>query len=419
MTDQNQLLREALKSLCDAAMGVSTNQYDEESLDIALGNARSALAAQPACTMGELCPGCPTEQQIKCLAADAAAAADETNAKLASNYQKLVQDLEDPTYRAIRAAEWGYAASRPVEGGEAVAWTERELELIDGMIQVHLDHAARCDGIANRGMADRQKLWDMERVALLKKVRGTTPPASQEQAARMDTKGGSDLYAQGWNDALSASQEQCSGPLCGLPEFGGNCHPLCSKASHSQAQQPSEQWETSPYGGEQWETSPMDGEQWETSPMQQHSGEEPSHEYKIGILVTAIGKVAAALKFPGTPPLTGPEALRLALGIARHYERQPSGEVVAWMWQHDETGRTGFVDRWQVESGWKEQNPRLKLIGPLTLAKTPKPEPMTELQISAIASEHMRTVSEPTRYVIDSTSFAKELLARHGIKGQA
>jgi hypothetical protein len=34
-------------------------------------------------------------------------------------------------------------------------------------------------------------------------------PASQEQQpARMDTKGGSDLYAQGWNDALSASQEQ-------------------------------------------------------------------------------------------------------------------------------------------------------------------------------------------------------------------
>jgi hypothetical protein len=38
------------------------------------------------------------------------------------------------------------------------------------------------------------------------------------------------------------------------------------------AQQPSEQWETSPTDGEQWETSPMDGETWETSPMQQPSG---------------------------------------------------------------------------------------------------------------------------------------------------
>lgn len=39
--------------------------------------------------------------------------------------------------------------------------------------------------------------------------------------------------------AQPASQEPCSGPLCGLPEFGGNCHPLCNRASQEQAQQPS------------------------------------------------------------------------------------------------------------------------------------------------------------------------------------
>lgn len=98
----------------------------------------------------------------------------------------------------------------------------------------------------------------------------TTPPASQEQAARMDTKGGSDLYAQGWNDALSASQEQWQT----VPKDDtGEQWQTVPKASHSQAQQPSEQWETSPHDGEQWETSPMDGEQWETSPMQQPSGD--------------------------------------------------------------------------------------------------------------------------------------------------
>lgn len=37
----------------------------------------------------------------------------------------------------------------------------------------------------------------------------------------------------------------------------------------------------------------------------------------------------------------------------------------AWIWQHDETGRIGFVDQWQVDRGWQEQNPRLKLIAPL------------------------------------------------------
>jgi len=49
--------------------------------------------------------------------------------------------------------------------------TAREIELIDGMIEVQLDHAQRCDSIANRAMADKQKGWDMERVELLRKLK--------------------------------------------------------------------------------------------------------------------------------------------------------------------------------------------------------------------------------------------------------
>jgi hypothetical protein len=52
-----------------------------------------------------------------------------------------------------------------------VGLTERETKLLDGMIAVQLDHAARCDGIANRTMAEKQKGWDMERVALLQKLK--------------------------------------------------------------------------------------------------------------------------------------------------------------------------------------------------------------------------------------------------------
>ena len=58
--------------------------------------------------------------------------------------------------------------------------TEREIELIDGMIEVQLNHAARCDAIANRVMAEKQKGWDMERVELLRKLK----------AAHGITKGG-------------------------------------------------------------------------------------------------------------------------------------------------------------------------------------------------------------------------------------
>jgi len=71
-------------------------------------------------------------------------------------------------------------AIEQAEKQEPVAWTARELELIDGMIRVQLDHAERCDSIANRTMADKQKGWDMERVTLLQKIRAT-PPAAQRQ----------------------------------------------------------------------------------------------------------------------------------------------------------------------------------------------------------------------------------------------
>lgn len=49
--------------------------------------------------------------------------------------------------------------------------TEREIELIDGMIEVQKRHAVRCDTLPNRQMAEKQKNWDLERVALLEKIK--------------------------------------------------------------------------------------------------------------------------------------------------------------------------------------------------------------------------------------------------------
>lgn len=68
------------------------------------------------------------------------------------------------------------------------AMTERELELIDGMIAVQLDHAQRCDAISNRAMAEKQKGWDMERVELLRRIRslGITAQATQAEVTDAD-----------------------------------------------------------------------------------------------------------------------------------------------------------------------------------------------------------------------------------------
>lgn len=52
----------------------------------------------------------------------------------------------------------------------AALFNPREIELLHDMIEVQLDHANRCDRVQNRVMAEKQKVWDMERVTLLRKV---------------------------------------------------------------------------------------------------------------------------------------------------------------------------------------------------------------------------------------------------------
>ncbi len=59
----------------------------------------------------------------------------------------------------------------------------------------------------------------------------------------------------------------------------------------------------------------------------------------------------------------GRDAARAALSA--HLLAYPVGKPVAHMWQHDETGRTGFVDQWQLDNGWQAANPRLQVISPL------------------------------------------------------
>ncbi len=75
-------------------------------------------------------------------------------------------------YDLIAAVAY-YAGKQPATSAPAdvVRYSERELELIDGMIAVQLDHAQRCDAISNRVMGEKQKGWDMERVELLRRIR--------------------------------------------------------------------------------------------------------------------------------------------------------------------------------------------------------------------------------------------------------
>jgi len=54
--------------------------------------------------------------------------------------------------------------------------SDREIELIEGMIEVQLHHAKQCQSIIDRPggnitMASKQLGWDMERVELLRKIK--------------------------------------------------------------------------------------------------------------------------------------------------------------------------------------------------------------------------------------------------------
>jgi hypothetical protein len=71
----------------------------------------------------------------------------------------------------------------PAPDVQPVAWTEREIELIDEMIEVQLIHSERLDRIPNRAMADKQKGWNMERVALLQKIKAAPPATSAQPVA--------------------------------------------------------------------------------------------------------------------------------------------------------------------------------------------------------------------------------------------
>ncbi|MEA1877025.1 MAG: hypothetical protein U9N86_09170 [Bacteroidota bacterium] len=48
--------------------------------------------------------------------------------------------------------------------------SEREKQLLKSMLAVQKRHAAMCDSIQNHVMGEKQKAWDLERVALLLKI---------------------------------------------------------------------------------------------------------------------------------------------------------------------------------------------------------------------------------------------------------
>ena len=81
-----------------------------------------------------------------------------------------------------------------------------------------------------------------------------------------------------------------------------------------------------------------------------------------------IKKLAKEWGIKTNNPVTGTEcieAFATAISAKAIEDYKASLELVAYMWQHEETGNIGFVDQYQIDNGFEKGNPRLNVISPL------------------------------------------------------
>jgi hypothetical protein len=94
---------------------------------------------------------------------------------------------------------------------------------------------------------------------------------------------------------------------------------------------------------------------------------------------------------------------------------QPEQEPVAWMFQHDETGRMNYVSNDGIHNPimFLEMNPRYALVCPLYTAP-PQRKPLTDEQVGEIyyGITHQRATISGSWI----KTFARAIEAAHGIK---
>jgi hypothetical protein len=90
------------------------------------------------------------------------------------------------------------------------------------------------------------------------------------------------------------------------------------------------------------------------------------------------------------------ELERLLIDCIAALSAQPQQEPVAWMWQHEETGATGFVENASTEdlAQWERMNKPRKVICPLYTAP---PSGVREVNAE---QTHVRVPVEPTDEMI-------------------
>ena len=82
---------------------------------------------------------------------------------------------------------------------------------------------------------------------------------------------------------------------------------------------------------------------------------------------------------------------------APHSQIGLTDEPVAWMFQHEETGRTMCVDTQQLELGFEKGNPRLKKIAPLYTAPPQRWVGLTDEEIETFVAHLYPLPEKPVK----------------------
>ena len=96
---------------------------------------------------------------------------------------------------------------------------------------------------------------------------------------------------------------------------------------------------------------------------------------------------------------------------------QPAQEPVAWMFQHNETGRMSYVsnDGLHNPTTFIEMNPRYALVCPL-YTHPPQRKPLSDEEIYSLADSLEIWNEDDEEWILDPNTFARAIEAAHGIK---
>ena len=108
----------------------------------------------------------------------------------------------------------------------------------------------------------------------------------------------------------------------------------------------------------------------------------------------------------------------MTCGLVREKPAQPEQEPVAWMFQHDETGRMNYVSNDGIHDPtmFLGMNPRYALVCPL-YTTPPKRKPLTDEQIDKAMAENKQTLIDAAdNYWKMRRAYARIIESAHGIK---